>query len=230
MYIAVLADNIADRKQTERLLGRANDVVSAETGTLYIDAFGDAESLLRAPMKYELFIIDITLSDDHGKAVVEQLDKINAPGSIVVLYDAEHLYDYWEVFENRISMAKPIEPDKLHQVIRDAHHKQLDTIIPKIEIRSENQTHYIPLDDILYANSKDYTVYIHLTNGEVISMTGEIRDFYIWVNTHKEFHYAKKDVVINDNHVTSFIKRVYTLDNDETIEVPFFNHIPSDLY
>ena len=34
MYIAVIADNIADRKQLERLLGRANDALCAETGTL----------------------------------------------------------------------------------------------------------------------------------------------------------------------------------------------------
>ena len=38
MYIAVVADNIADRKQLERLLGRANDALCEETGTLYIDA------------------------------------------------------------------------------------------------------------------------------------------------------------------------------------------------
>ena len=57
MYIAVLADNIADRKQTERLLGRANDVLANETGTLYIDSYGDAQSLMRAPMKYELFFL-----------------------------------------------------------------------------------------------------------------------------------------------------------------------------
>lgn len=70
MYIAVLADNIADRKQTERLLGRANDVLANETGTLYIDSYGDAQSLIRAPMKYGLFfwismelrIMDVLLS------------------------------------------------------------------------------------------------------------------------------------------------------------------------
>jgi len=230
MYIAVLADNIADRKQTERLLGRANDIVSKETGTLYIDAYGDAESLYRAPMKYELFILDITLDDDHGKTVVEQLKKMRLPGTICVLYDPDNFFDYWEAAEGCSSLPKPIETDKLHQLIRDAHHKIIDSQVPKIEIRSELETYYIPLDDILYANSKDYTIYIHLVDGSVLTMMGEIRDFYIWVNNHKEYHYARKDVVINDNHVTSFKKRVYTLDNGETIQVPFFNHIPSELY
>ena len=39
MYIGVIADNIADRKQLERLLGRANIALCSETGTLYIEGF-----------------------------------------------------------------------------------------------------------------------------------------------------------------------------------------------
>ena len=80
MYIAVLADNIADRKQTERLLGRANDVLSNETGTLYIDSYGDSQSLMRAPMKYELFFLDIYETEDHGRSVIDALKSANVPG------------------------------------------------------------------------------------------------------------------------------------------------------
>lgn len=54
MHIAVLADNIADRKQTERLLDRANSALASEIGTLYVDSFGDESSFLPVCMKYDL--------------------------------------------------------------------------------------------------------------------------------------------------------------------------------
>lgn len=56
MHIAVLADNIADRKQTERLLDRANSALASEIGTLYVDSFGDESSFLPVCMKYDLFL------------------------------------------------------------------------------------------------------------------------------------------------------------------------------
>ena len=38
MHIAVCDDNVADRKQTERLLQRASDRHASTTGVFYIDS------------------------------------------------------------------------------------------------------------------------------------------------------------------------------------------------
>ena len=73
MYIAVIADNIADRKQLERLLSRANEAISDETGTLYIDAFGDEKSFLSTAMRYEIFFVDIVSGEDQARNVIEIL-------------------------------------------------------------------------------------------------------------------------------------------------------------
>ena len=74
MYIAVIADNIADRKQLERLLNRANDAISDETGTLYIDAFGDEKSFLYTAMRYEIFFVDIV----SGEVLFTSKDKYDS--------------------------------------------------------------------------------------------------------------------------------------------------------
>ena len=49
MHIAVMDDNIADRKQLERLLDRESDRRIQTTGNLYIDSFVALESLFIAP-------------------------------------------------------------------------------------------------------------------------------------------------------------------------------------
>ena len=59
MHIAICDDNIADRKQTERLLSRESDRRAKSDSVLYVDSFGKQESVLAAPMIYDMFFIDM---------------------------------------------------------------------------------------------------------------------------------------------------------------------------
>ena len=225
MYIAVLADNIADRKQTERLLGRANDVLANETGTLYIDSYGDAQSLMRAPMKYELFFLDIYGAEDHGRSVIDALKSANVPGKIALILPEDIPFSYQNAIEGLLTIQKPLIATTLHQLIKDAHKEQIQTIVPKVEIRSENETYYVPLEQIIYAQEINHFVYVHLDNGSTLTMLGEIRDFYRWVNNHKEFIHIKKDTVLNLNHVISSSKKEYHMSNGEVITLPRFSFL-----
>ena len=225
MYIAVVADNIADRKQLERLLGRANDALCAETGTLYIDTYGDAESLLKAPMKYELFFVDITLSPDGCREIIQRLRDAGVPGQIAVCRTEDTPFSYQDALEGILSIQKPISNAPLYQMIRNAHKSQLQARVPTIEIRSETETHYVPIERIIYAQSKAHLVYVHLEDGTTLSMLGEIEDFFRWVSNYPEFFYAKKDTVLNQNHVLSHTKREYQLSNGEKISLPRFSFL-----
>ena len=49
MHIAICDDNIADRKQTERLLKREADKMRAEGEMLYIDSSEAARNWLKHP-------------------------------------------------------------------------------------------------------------------------------------------------------------------------------------
>ena len=222
MYIAVVADNIADRKQLERLLGRANDALCAQTGTLYIDAYGDADSLMRAPMKYGLFFIDINLNEDHGKSIVERLKTLGAPGKIAICQPEDTPFSYSDAINGLLSIQKPIAVAPLHKMILDAYKAQLQASVPTIEIRGETETHYVPLEKILYAQSRSHLVYVYLEDGNMLSMLGEIDDFYRWVNNYPEFFFAKKDTVLNQNHVLSKTKKEYQLTGGIKISVSRF--------
>ena len=46
MHIAIVEDNIADRHQTERLLGREVDRRRTEEEGYYVDSFGSADAVL----------------------------------------------------------------------------------------------------------------------------------------------------------------------------------------
>ena len=65
MHLAVCDDNIADRKQTERLLGRESDRRINTTGVLYVDSFGNRNAILSTPMIYDGLFMDMV--EDIGK-------------------------------------------------------------------------------------------------------------------------------------------------------------------
>ena len=82
MHIAICDDNIADRKQLERLLKRESDKRAAVSGILYTDSFGNAEALLANPMQYDAFYIDVCQTEGvSGSDIVSALTAkgVNAP-------------------------------------------------------------------------------------------------------------------------------------------------------
>ncbi len=227
MYIAVICDNMADRKQLERLLGRANDALSDETGTLYIDAFGDEKSFLSTAMRYELFFIDLTLSEDGGRSVIEALKEAGVPGRIAVCKSEDSPFSYQDAIEGIFSIDKPILTAPLHAMIKEAHAEFIKSAdqTPKLEIRNETETNYIPFSEIVCAIAADHTVEVHLENGEVVSYLGDILSFDKNFAEHGEFFYATNDTIVNSNHVLSRTKKEIVLTDKTVIRLkrfPFF--------
>ena len=69
MHIALCDDNVADRKQFERLVKRESDRRAADEGILFADSFGNSESLLTNPMQYDVFYIDMCKTPGVSGAV-----------------------------------------------------------------------------------------------------------------------------------------------------------------
>ena len=84
MHIAICDDNIADRKQLERLLGRESDKRKASTGVFYVDSFGDCEALAKNPMPYDLFFIDITTGKTDGLDFACELKSAGVTAPIIL--------------------------------------------------------------------------------------------------------------------------------------------------
>ena len=74
MHIAVCDDNIADRKQTERLLGRQSDRFFKETGErLYIDSYGNVPAFMNYPQMYDGLFVDMRNEEPTGFEIAKKL-------------------------------------------------------------------------------------------------------------------------------------------------------------
>ena len=69
LYIAILDDNPAERKQFERLLSREASARTSSGEVIYIDSYGNEESLSSIVLKYDLIFIDISDSKRDGTMI-----------------------------------------------------------------------------------------------------------------------------------------------------------------
>ena len=142
MHIAVCDDNVADRKQLERLLKRESDKRAASTGIIYTDSFGNSTSLLSNPMQYDAFYIDMCLTEGTtGTDVVNSLTAqgVNAP---IVLCCSKINYREQTYPDNVIFLDKPIKVAELAQSIDHAL-EIMSKAVPLIELREDEDTIYV---------------------------------------------------------------------------------------
>ena len=120
MHIALCDDNVADRKQFERLMKRESDRRAATDGILYVDSFGSPEALLTNPMQYDVFYIDLCHTEGtSGADVVSALLKkgVNAP---MVLCCSEINYRVLNLPDNCFFLDKPIRVSELSASVAPA--------------------------------------------------------------------------------------------------------------
>lgn len=87
MHIAVCNDNVADRKQLERLLARESDKRLSTSGNLYVDSYGHPDSLLKNPMQFDAFFIDMELTPDiSDSSVLQCLIKAGCSAPVILFY------------------------------------------------------------------------------------------------------------------------------------------------
>lgn len=230
MHIAVLADNIADRKQTERLLDRANSALASEIGTLYVDSFGDESSFLPVCMKYDLFLLDIDHDMAHCMEIVARLQELSAPGMIVVCKDAAEPYRRENAVQHLYTLDKPILTAPLHKLLCDIQQeiKSQKQNLTMIEIRDIEHTHFVSKDDIIYARcfEKEHRVHYVFDHHDAIDIIGNMDDIYRCLGNHAEFQVFGKDYVINQNHVRSQTKKSIQLSNGETLTCSSLQNLP----
>ncbi len=117
MHIAVMDDNIADRKQLERLLDRESDRRIHTTGNLYIDSFGAVDSLYIAPKQYDFFMVDIKGPVSGCVDISKKLRAMGIPVPVCILRNEAECADYKDLPDDFFFLEKPIKVAELTETI-----------------------------------------------------------------------------------------------------------------
>lgn len=225
MHIAVCDDNIADRKQMERLLERASDRRIHTTGVFYIDSYGNVDAVMRSPMLYDAFFIDMTSGPVNGFQLARKLIDAGATAPIILCistinYRAIIEAAIAEVPEDSVELSnhdilrkqlqsqilflnKPIKVAELEEMLDHAiAHKA--AAIPTIELRGEQETYYVYEDEIMFARKNSQYVHVTLTENRELDILSTMQNFYSQLSGFKHFVPISEQVLIN----ISFIEKI----------------------
>lgn len=203
MHIAICDDNVADRKQLERLLKRESDKRAAVSGVLYVDSYGHPESLLRNSMQYDVFFIDICNTEDITG--VDVVNSLTALGNIspVILCSSKLNYHDFSLPERALFLDKPVKVAELSAVLDKAQQVK-DSAAPVIELREEKGTYYVTEPDILYAVEENRHLRVTLKNGKEVLLNTSSQNFFSQVENYLSFFAPSIHSVVNARHIDHF--------------------------
>lgn len=210
MHIAVCDDNVADRKQLERLLKRESDKRAKDTGVIYTNSFGNADVMLANPMQYNAFYIDVCKTEGvTGMDIVKELTTkgVNAP---IVMCCSDINYRTYSFPPNVIFLDKPIKTAELSESIDHAL-SIMAKAEPLIELREDTETYYVTEPDILYAVEDDRHILVTLTDGRTLSVASTAVNLYEQIENYPTFIAPSLKTIINGRYIEKLVFRKATM-------------------
>lgn len=221
MHIAVCDDNVADRKQIERLLGRESEKRKADTGVFYTDSYGDSAALMRNPMSYDLFFLDLVSGEIDGLAVALKLRE-NGVTAPIVLCSSQINYlarisSLTDKATDFMHLNKPILTAELSATLDKAILMQQNRI-PTIELRSDKDTLYVQEDDIIYAVSDGMYVNVFLKSGTKLPIISSMENFYYSISVYTHMVLLTDKSMINIAYLEKSAPFKVTLKDGTTVK------------
>lgn len=224
MHVAICDDNIAERKQMERLLGRLSDKIAAQSEPLYIDSFGNPEAMLAAQLHYPVYFIDLVHSQLDGQPIngYEMGKKLLDSGieTTICLCCGEIDYRQSGLLPHMFCIDKPISPSALEEAVANAAKENADRT-PTITLRSvTNGTSYVKMKDIVYFRmDKDGHTVLHLTDGSTMVSADNICNLFLYLSPKYPNLYAlSTKLMINSEHLRKAAIMSISFDTGETIK------------
>ncbi len=231
MHIAVFDDNIADRKQLERLLGRQSDRYQKEGKEhFYIDSYGNMEALMRLPQMYDVIFIDMVEpagENSHFKNGLDVAKLLFEEGGIKNIVMCSSRFDYEKMAEEAgihdkmFYLKKDIRVKDLEEVLAECENRLIDPI-KRLEIRGEKETVYAEEEDIICATkSSMFNITVSLTDNRQIVLMTDIYNFYEQCEIFTAMCPVSQNAMINVLHIAKEKFGYVVMDNGEKIRVAF---------
>lgn len=207
MHIAICDDNVADRKQLERLLGRESDKRKTDSDAFYCDSYGNSVNLGRNPMPYDLFFIDMTSEEPTGLSFALSLRSMGVTAPIVLCSSSINYKKDFEALDHLtkpnhiLFLNKPILKQELSDIIDEAVSFR-EKREPTIELRGEKETFYVFEDDIIYANQCKLYVDVLLKNGRHVEVLDSMSNFFSQVKMYGHYKMVSAKTMVNIMHVS----------------------------
>lgn len=222
VYLAICDNNIADRKQLERLLMREKDRRLADNyDVLYIDSFGSEDALMATPVKYDMFFIDVTEGAQTGMEIAKKLRQRGIDAPVVLCESTINYSSYVNAPENIIYIEKPVNKGQVSHLV-DVSLEWARRKIPLVEARCQNETRFIKHTELIRAIPLDsFVTRLCLESGEYLDISDSVLALEKQLRSYGCFIKCRKDLV-NVFHITASVGNGFRLSNGDTVTFSVF--------
>lgn len=221
IYLAVCDDNIADRKQLERLLEREKDTrLHRDNDVIYIDSFGNKDALISTPVKYDMFIMDVTSGSENAMDIAKELRAGGIPAPIVLMSSSVDYTSFVNAPKDIVFINKPVSSGQVEHLIDVAKGWAAKKPI-LMEIRGSHETIFIPHEDLIRAIPRKTHVEVALTEGRYIEVPGTMNDFLRYASSYNCFLMCKK-VLVNMHQIVGCKDNAMVMSNGESFSYSIF--------
>ncbi len=217
MHIAICDDNVADRKQTERLMGREADKWIAEGEPMYTYSYGSVKSLLDNFMQFDAVLMDIKETEGVTTAdVIDELVSLGATSTMVVLDEEKN---YIDIPRDILFLPKPLRPVALHEIMlkvkeNSSHREAL------IELRGERETLYVKESDVLYAEEKGRYTHVTMLGNKEIKILNTVESLYSEIEPlFSGFVCPSRKIMINMRYLKDYSLLKIVMEDGKTFTV-----------
>ena len=226
MYFAICDDNIADRKQSERLLKRQADRIFKEKGErIYLHSYGNTDAFMSKPQMYQGLFIDMTSSETNGLEIAQRLLDMGIAKPIILCCSK---IDYRKLAEesgieaeNLYFLDKPIKVAEITNMV-DIIMEKREVPAAKLELRDHDGTVYAGGDDIVCVKGKGQEINVYLADGRKLSLLYTVYDFFYDCAAFPQICPVSDNALININHIKKKTPLSVKMSNGESFMISFY--------
>lgn len=203
MRIAICDDNVADRKQLERLLSRESDKRAASEGIVFTDSYGNFRALLDCPQQYDGYFVDLCQTPEiTGEILLQELTARGVQSPVIFMCSGID-YRLQDLPAQVYFLDKPVKVAELSHLL-DLCRDAMSTREPLIELRQEKDTLYVREKDILYAVEHKRMLHVQLTDGREAICCISNENFFAQVESFAAFLSPSPKVTLNGRYIQDF--------------------------
>lgn len=212
LNIAICEDEDMELKRLEKILEQTGYTVNK-----YI--FNNAADLVNnfKSGKYDLILMDIYMPGMTGVEAVEKIRKKDKDVYIAFCTTSlDHAIDGYRLNVERY-LEKPVRYDEVVEVLERALSRRMTTKRRCIEF-GKNQG-IVTAEDIVFAEQKNHTVYIHLLNGENIHKIDSLDNLSAELGSANFFR-CHKSYIVNFDYVENIDRDLFLFEMSTGDSVP----------
>jgi len=188
-----------------------------------IHAFLEGKEMVKlyeqAEEKPYLMFLDILMEGDTGIDIAKSLRAKGYDGRIIFATSSDkHMMDAFAVYADGY-ICKPFKYEDVKNAM-DRMKVRFMNESRNIKVRSDRAELMVKVADIIYVESENHSVIIHLKDDELIKANNSLSEIAQMLANETNFTACGRSYFINFNYVDEVTKETFELSNGESILIP----------